>query len=58
MTRAIIFPYCIDHYINISCTKVERTEDLIIFYDGEEIKAIFQVSDLKGFYITEKRGTE
>lgn len=56
MTRAIIFLYCQDGFINIPCTKAVQTDDdLFIFYDGEKIRAMFQISDLKGFYISEKK---
>lgn len=56
MTRAIIYLYCQDGFINLPCTKAVQTDDLFIFYDGEEIRAMFQISDLKGFYISEKKG--
>jgi hypothetical protein len=59
MKRAVIFLYNQNGYINIPCDYVMRTEsDETLFYKENELVAGFQNTDLKGFYLNEKKECE
>lgn len=52
--RAIIYLYCQEGYINISANKAVREDDLLLLYQDEELVGMFNVPDVKGFYLSRK----
>lgn len=53
--RCIIHTFEQDGFINIEADRVEWDEDFVLFYNGDEMKAMVNKTELKSFYFSEKR---
>ncbi len=59
MTRALIFTMLKESLIvNIEADRIVEQGDFIKIYLGSELKAIFDVGDIKGCYLTTKKEKE
>lgn len=53
--RCIIHTFEQDGFINIEADRAEQDEDFVVFYNGSEVKAMVNKTELKAFYFSEKR---
>ena len=53
--RCIINTFGQDGFINIEADRAEQDEDFVLFYNGDEMKAMVSKTELKSFYFSEKR---
>lgn len=53
--KCIINTFGQEGYINIEADRVEWDEDFVLFYNGDEMKAMVNKTELKSFYFSEKR---